>query len=145
MTLQNISKIFSWKNWLFVSGWNFPRSFNVIENVYRIHQRVHQEEKPFVCKQANCGKAFKTQSELSKHEFRHTGQKPFKCYLCEKSFVRNDDLKRHHFTHTGQISFFTVNLKEFIHCILGKRNEGNLSTSLKKCNKVERSVYVIIL
>ena len=86
--------------------------------LFRIHQRVHQDEKPYLCTHADCSKAFKTPSELSRHEFRHTGEKPYKCDKCEKSFVRNDDLKRHYFIHTGKfltrsyISYLIFTLKE---------------------------------
>jgi len=62
---------------------------------------VHQEDKPYKCTHSGCGKSFKTPSELTRHEFRHTGEKPYKCDQCDKSFVRNDDLKRHSFIHTG--------------------------------------------
>lgn len=69
---------------------------------YRVHRRVHQDEKPFPCPQDECDKAFKTQAELSRHMFRHTGQKPFKCDQCDKAFIRFDDLKRHYRIHTGK-------------------------------------------
>lgn len=68
----------------------------------RVHRRVHQEEKPHVCNYEGCDKAFKTAAELSRHAFRHTGEKPHKCDQCEKAFIRYDDLKRHYRIHTGQ-------------------------------------------
>ena len=68
----------------------------------RVHRRVHQEEKPHKCEVEGCDKAFKTPAELSRHAFRHTGEKPHKCDQCEKAFIRYDDLKRHYRIHTGE-------------------------------------------
>jgi KRAB domain-containing zinc finger protein len=78
--------------------------------LHRVHRRVHQDEKPFPCPEDDCDKAFKTQAELSRHMFRHTGQKPFKCDQCDKAFIRFDDLKRHYRIHTGKssIAFFSL-------------------------------------
>lgn len=74
----------------------------------RVHRRVHQEEKPHKCEVEGCDKAFKTPAELSRHAFRHTGEKPHKCDQCEKAFIRYDDLKRHYRIHTGEARIYTV-------------------------------------
>ena len=66
---------------------------------------MHQEEKPHKCDVEGCDKAFKTPAELSRHAFRHTGEKPHKCDQCEKAFIRYDDLKRHYRIHTGKWHF----------------------------------------
>lgn len=63
---------------------------------------MHQEEKPHKCIVEGCDKAFKTPAELSRHAFRHTGEKPHKCDQCDKAFIRYDDLKRHYRIHTGE-------------------------------------------
>ena len=76
-------------------------TFFSCSSLVRVHRRVHQEDKPHRCAHEGCDKAFKTPAELSRHAFRHTGEKPHKCDQCDKAFIRYDDLKRHYRIHTG--------------------------------------------
>ena len=82
---------------------------------HRVHRRVHQEDKPHRCNHDGCDKAFKTPAELSRHAFRHTGEKPHKCDQCDKAFIRYDDLKRHYRIHTGTVlwTFCDVHRENF--------------------------------
>jgi len=45
----------------------------------RKHLRSHSREKPFVCLHEGCGHAFAQQSHLTTHWRTHTGEKPFAC------------------------------------------------------------------
>ncbi|EDV98587.1 myoneurin [Drosophila grimshawi] len=59
------------------------------------HERVkHTKKYSFVCKY--CGKTYLTKSCLNKHEFLHTGQRPFLCEICNVAFPRKTNLKLHY-------------------------------------------------
>lgn len=52
-------------------------------------------ERPFKCDEANCGKTFTRNEELTRHKRIHTGHRPFPCATCGKRFGRRDHLKKH--------------------------------------------------
>ncbi|XP_021238769.1 zinc finger protein 34-like isoform X2 [Numida meleagris] len=67
------------------------------------HQRVHSQKSLFKC--SDCGKSYKWRSELIKHQRIHTGERPYKCPECEKSFISRTGLKYHQRIHTEERSF----------------------------------------
>lgn len=49
-----------------------------------------------------CGKVFKNCSNLTVHRRSHTGEKPYKCWLCDYQCAQSSKLTRHLKTHGGE-------------------------------------------
>ena len=59
------------------------------------HQRIHSEEKPFVCTFDGCNKSFRQASDRSAHMRVHSGVKPYVCEDCGQQFSQSSGLRRH--------------------------------------------------
>ncbi|CAM9564304.1 unnamed protein product [Bubo scandiacus] len=65
------------------------------------HVNVHTRTRPY--KRSDCGMAFVTSGELSRHRhYKHTLEKRFKCSLCKYSCVEASKMKRRTRSHTGE-------------------------------------------
>ncbi|XP_006893131.1 PREDICTED: zinc finger protein 621-like [Elephantulus edwardii] len=64
------------------------------------HQMSHSREKPFKCKE--CGKAFKSSYDCIVHEKNHIGKGPYECKVCGKALSSSTALTQHQRIHTGE-------------------------------------------
>ncbi|XP_074593258.1 zinc finger E-box-binding homeobox protein zag-1-like [Brevipalpus obovatus] len=52
-----------------------------------------------------CGKDFVKMSSLKRHEYEHSGKRPYKCKVCSKAFKHKHHLVEHERLHTGEKPF----------------------------------------
>ncbi|XP_074140931.1 uncharacterized protein LOC141552915 [Sminthopsis crassicaudata] len=64
------------------------------------HQQICVGKKPYECD--DCGKTFSQISYLTQHRRIHTGEKPYECSECEKAFSQISYLTQHRRIHTGE-------------------------------------------
>ncbi|XP_058476267.1 zinc finger protein 91-like isoform X1 [Solea solea] len=70
------------------------------------HELIHTGERPFKCTVAECGKAFRSATEVKNHVLlHHTSERPFRCDVCGKGFTRKGFLTAHAKIHLGERPF----------------------------------------
>ncbi|XP_069117964.1 zinc finger protein 665-like [Argopecten irradians] len=74
--------------------------FSSVENLC-IHGAIHNV---FFC--SVCGRCYKTKTGLLRHQYDHTGYKPYSCSKCLSSYKTKNELAIHNVYHTGEMSFY---------------------------------------
>ena len=69
-----------------------------------IHKDVHNN-RPFVCPQSYCDKAFKRKGDLNNHIRKQHLDKRFKCDECDQSFGTEYSLRSHKTIHSKSLKF----------------------------------------
>ncbi|MEQ2186170.1 hypothetical protein GOODEAATRI_025938 [Goodea atripinnis] len=70
------------------------------------HKVMHMGQSPFKCIVPECGRSYRTGSELKRHVLvHHTNERPHKCDVCGKGFVRLCDLNAHAKIHSKERPF----------------------------------------
>ena len=66
----------------------------------RSHLGSHLDILPFACDWENCDKRFYRKDQLKRHEYTHSGEKHYDCFVCGSLFSRSDHLSKHMKKHT---------------------------------------------
>ncbi|XP_070574982.1 zinc finger protein 407-like [Ptychodera flava] len=72
---------------------------------WKIHFKIHTNDRPFKCTFVGCMYAFRQSTELKYHLLTHTDQKPFLCDFCGYAGKTQHALTKHRRTHTGEKPF----------------------------------------
>ncbi|XP_063152620.1 zinc finger protein 420-like [Candoia aspera] len=64
------------------------------------HQKIHISERPHQC--PSCEKSFRLSKDLEKHQVTHSDLRPHQCVECGKYFKRKSSLDKHKKIHKGE-------------------------------------------
>lgn len=82
-----------------VTATTFPLSNNDSSMITSTDNRTPSEERQFSCNQ--CGKKFRRQAYLRKHQQTHASDSIYVCQFCSKIYPNDNARAKHEITHTG--------------------------------------------
>ncbi|XP_013003950.1 zinc finger protein 519-like isoform X1 [Cavia porcellus] len=99
------------------------------------HEKIHNGEKPYKCNE--CGKAFNNYAYLSQHQRIHNGEKLYRCEECGKAFNWFSRLTLHQRIHTGEKPYKCEECGKAFNCRSHLTRHQRIHTGEKpyKCEK----------
>ncbi|XP_017058171.1 transcription factor Ouib [Drosophila ficusphila] len=77
-----------------------------------------------------CGAVKNNKSSLARHEFGHTGERPFPCKECTKTFLSGNELKAHNLTnHTKEPPFPCRYCERRYFSVIGRKKHERIHTN----------------
>jgi len=87
-----------------------------------------------------CGKVFKNCSNLTVHRRSHTGEKPYKCWLCDYQCAQSSKLTRHLKTHGGEEG----STRKCDLCQVPFQQRATLESHRRRCSAKPSNAYAAI-
>ncbi|XP_070492313.1 zinc finger protein Gfi-1b-like [Chironomus tepperi] len=93
---------------------------------------IHSNVRPFECPFNHCGKRFHQKSDMKKHTYTHTGEKPYQCTQCLKCFSQSSNLITHQRKHFDFKPFICLHCdKSFQRKVDLKRHQENVHNNIQ--------------